>query len=448
MFAGPKLDSPSDIWSFLKNKGGLKLDSYDKSLPGELVAALYPSFAGSNETDLESLLRNYPPPVEEFLVAFFEVVQPFADMMVDLLQFVEKARANQGKANLQVKFDFDRDLPPLSFDLNHFRRWQETWQSVFGIFRINVWNNDLLWRLNNLTRFRSMDAVVHDDQLRRWLADYYQGPSGGGDWSPTEPPAPKSGVDYLDPLLARAWRVWERVVSESKYYGSERGGLRAGDDRGDNEQNDREEVRCQRWPRRLLASLDREDWAGSLARGLYSKAEYIRGLDEALRHVEAGPLSQHLSELFDSLQSREIEGEGVRRVLEDFLNLPVWQQRHEVYSAWIATQIANAVEDKGVVIHSVDGQLLFEFKGTHLATIGQMSSVLYLMAEVRSPLLQPLGFGRKKAMQPDYSLFGSPITSPKASILALDRRANQVRRTDQNICLKSFHNGFSTQGGC
>lgn len=126
------LSTASDVWAFLKQNGGLDLatEAYDKFMPQEIFKSLQVSFPGTKATDLDSLLETNAVSVEEFLVAFFRVVQPFADMMVDLLRLFEEAGANQGKLNLAVRFNFDKDLPPLEFDLNIFvdgkrggRRW-------------------------------------------------------------------------------------------------------------------------------------------------------------------------------------------------------------------------------------------------------------------------------------------------------------------------------------
>jgi hypothetical protein len=340
--------------------------------------------------------------------------------MTDLLRLFEEAKASQGKLNLAVRFNFDKDLRPLEFDFEHFRRWQETWQRIAGTFLATPWNHDSLWQLSSL--LRSMDARVHDLQMQQWLAMYYKGENLRGHWSDTEPAAPQSGVAQLDATLKRVWRVWLTVVYQSKRYGSDRTELHDrwySEARDEHAETEREALQ-ERWPLRLLAGLDSDHWAGSLAQGTYAKAEAIRELSEPERSNEANALNRKLTELFDSLGSIEFQGELLQRTLQDFLSLPVWQRRHELYSAWISTQILNALRDQGVEIHSFGGQLLFEFKGTHLATIGTFHPNLHLMAELRSPLAAPRGMGRKRAMQPDYSLITSPITSPEGSILEVE----------------------------
>lgn len=414
------LSTASEVWAFLKQDGGLSLDSYDRELPDELFESLRKSFPATTATDLDSLLNTNAIPVEDFLVAFFKVVQPFADMMVDLLRLFEEAKANQGKLNLAVRFNFDKDLPPLQFDLNHFRKWQETWQRVAGVFLANLWNQNSLWQLNGL--LRSMDARVRDSRMQRWLAVYSDGKNGRGHFADEEPPTPQSGVSELDATFERVWRVWLTVVRQSKRFGSDREELNRrwhSEMRNERIQSEREGQQ-ERWPLGMLAGMDSDHWAASLAQGAYAKAEEISTLSEPKRTEEADALNKKLTDLFDSLQVIEVEGESLQRVLQDFLNLPAWQRRHELYSAWISTQILNALRDQGVEIHSVDGHLLFEFRGTHLATIGTFRPNLHLMAELRSPLVAPRGVGRKRAMQPDYSLITSPITSPECSVLEVE----------------------------
>jgi len=414
------LATASDVWAFLKQSGGLSLDNYDKELPKELFESLRYLSSNTNATDLDSLLNTNVVSVEEFMVAFFSVVQPFADMMTDLLRMFEEADASQGKLNLAVRFNFDKDLPPLEFDLEHFRRWQESWQRVAGTYLANRWNSDTLWQLNSL--LRSMNTQVRDPRMKQWLDDYFGNDNSRGQWSDAEPPSPQCGVPKLDATLARVWRVWLTVVQQSKRYGRNLAEFRRlcfGENRVDRSESLPKQDQ-EPWPLELLGRLDSDHWTASLARGAYSKAEAIVELPEPERSREAEVLNQKLTELFNSLQVVEVEGESLQRTLQDFLNLPIWKQRHELYSAWISTQIVNALRDHSVDIHNVGGQLLFEFRGTHLATIGTFYPNLHLMAELRSPLVAPRGRGRKHAIQPDYSLITSPITSPECSILEVE----------------------------
>jgi hypothetical protein len=200
--------------------------------------------------------------------------------------------------------------------------------------------------------------------MKQWLHDYSGRDNRRGRWSDTEPSPPQCGAAELDATLVRVWRVWLAVVRHSKQYGSDREQL----NRLWRSKSQAERLHSQRetaqgsWPLELLGRLDNDLWARSLANGAYSKAEAIRELPEPERIREADALNQKLMGLFDTLELVEIEGESLQRTLEDFLNLPIWKQRHELYSAWVSTQIVNALHDHAVEIHCVEGQLLFEFK--------------------------------------------------------------------------------------
>lgn len=412
------LSTASEVWDFLKKNGGLLLESYDEDLPKELFDSLQSSSPSAKTADLDSTLKRVS--VEEFLIAFFSVVQPFADMMVDLLRLFEEADAKQGKLNLKVRFNFDKKLPPLEFDIEHFRSWQESWQQVAGTFQANQWNIGTLWKLNGI--LGSRNATVLNPAMKRWLAEYNTGKHDRGTWPDAEPPSPQCGIPDLDDTMARVWRVWLTVVRLSKRYGKDRELLHSlcyGNDRISRAESQLEQDQ-EPWPLELLGGLDSDYWAGLLAQGAYYRVETICKLAEPERSQEADALNKNLTELFDSLHVVTVEGESLQRTLQDFLNLPIWQRRHELYSAWISTQIVNALRDHDVELHCTGNQLLFEFKGTHLATVEALHPNLHLMAELRSPLAAPRGAGRKRAIQPDYSLITSPITSPDCSILEVE----------------------------
>lgn len=419
----------------MQEHGGLDVQTYDQDLALELFEVLKPTALGSKAGDLDSLLSGGEIGVEQFLIAFFRVVQPFSDMMSDLLRVFEKAGIKHGKVNLQVRFHFDEQTSPLDFDLKHFRQWQEEWQRVAGIFLVNLWSYDALWKLNGVVR--QMDASVRDEQMQDWLNQYRGSEGQSARMSGEEPLPPKSGVAELDAAFERMWSIWLTVVRESKRHGPERKELNRLWRENRNRRQDAvamegepgdgdygpcypsEEYR-ELWPLELLGMLDSDLWAASLAQGAYAKAEEIRNLQEPQQSAEARALNEKLIAIFASLGVAEVSGEWLQRSLLDFLSLPVWKQRHELYSAWIMTQILGAMRDEDAEIHSVDGRLLFEFKPTHLATFASRQPHLHLMAEVRSSLANPLGTGRKKSVQPDYSLIPSPITSPECSLMEVE----------------------------
>lgn len=91
--------------------------------------------------------------------------------------------------------------------------------------------------------------------------------------------------------------------------------------------------------------------------------------------------------------------------LEHTLNLPYWEKRYELYSAWILTQITKGLQDTGISYHVLDGVLSFSFRKTLLATCENLRPPLQIWAELRTKSTAPMkGIGRKKHIQPDYTL--------------------------------------------
>jgi len=408
----PILDDSRSIWLYLKQEAGLDTESYDDDLEHDLRTHL----ALPNKGSLEELLRSTATPVESFLFAFFRAIQPYAEMMSDLLRMFEKAGATRTNNNLAIRFDFGTKHPELSFDLRHFRQWHEVWSRVAGVFLVNVWDYQTIWELNGA--LRTMRPQVSNPTARKWLIDYNESRV----WPKFQFQAPSTGEKQLDDILRRAWQVWMTVVTESARYGDRRDDLR--EERNQrNERRERQESgesNRQMWSPEFLASIDSDGWAGSFASGAYDHAERISNLPPEDRRPVAEELSGALEQVFDKVPQEDFQGEALVKNLQDFLQLPIWRRRHELYSTWVGSQIIDACEDYGVHIHHVDGSLLLSFSGTHLATLTRGEPTMHIWAELRSPLQHPVGKGRKRNIQPDYSLIGEPITSPDMSILEVE----------------------------
>jgi|SanBayMetagenome_1026888.scaffolds.fasta_scaffold19143_1 hypothetical protein len=404
------LHSASDVWKFLKEQGGLNTDKYDVDLVEELKEKL----ASSSQSNLEDILENIS--IEDFIVAFFQTVQPYVEMMSDLLCMFEKAGAKQTNKNLAISFDFGKNIPELKFDLSHFKNFIEVWKRVSEVYLANEWDVETIWKLNNLLRENSGDTQNLD--LQTWLDQY----SEQKVWPDLQLPAPRSGDLDLDKTLAKVWKVWSEVVTETSKYGKERKilqniGFGRPENLSESEQKILQEEQV-RWPAKLLAQIDSDNWSASLAEGAYVKAERISKLEP--HSSEATELQKKLENLFTKVAKVEVKGETLIQQLQEFLQLPLWQHRHELYSVWIATQILNSLEDYSTRIHQVDGTLKFSFSGTHFATVDDFEPSLHIWTELRSPLKNPIGKGRSKSIQPDYSLVVDPITSPESSLLVIE----------------------------
>src|SRR5262249_44327360 len=114
------------------------------------------------------------------------------------------------------------------------------------------------------------------------------------------------------------------------------------------------------------------------------------------------------------------------QILYEFLSLPIWKARHELYAAWIFCEIINAIESDRPHIHANGQQLVFSFSGAHLATLQSYSPNLQLWCELRTPLKNPRGKSRKNAIQPDYSLAIGPVNYTKNTIIVVECKQYKV----------------------
>ncbi|HEX3526973.1 MAG TPA: hypothetical protein VH988_07895 [Thermoanaerobaculia bacterium] len=420
------LTSADAAWRFLEHEGGLDADFYDAATVTELRASLS---LPADETVSDALARRAVP-VEDFVAAFFKAVAPYAEMMNDLLNLFTRAGAQRSNHNLRLDFDFGRNIK-LDFDLNQFRDWLAVWERVSAATQVAQWDYHALWDLYSALRIERPQEN-DDPQLmgaagtgaEAWAREYM-----AGRWPRIALPAPTSGMPGLDRALERAWRLWSAIVQESTRVSSDREQLREFRQRVQTE--DREGEPQALWNPRFLSILDSDHWAASVAAGLYGTAEEARRMipgeereDFARRRLAT------LDELFARQPVVVVEAGSWAQILRDFLNLPVWQQRHELYGAWVWTQMLAALGGFACRIHQENGTIHFSFAGSHLATFPRLDPALHIWAELRSPLTEtPWGKGRRGKIQPDYTLLHDPITSRDSAVLVVECKQYRAAST-------------------
>ena len=413
------LTTAREVWARIRTNGGTDLERYDTELEDELRRRL-----ALPAGPLNDLLARHPVTVEAFISAFFHSAQPFVDMMADLLVMFERAGARQGNQNLDVEFDFGEGHAGLRFDLRHFRQWIERWRRALQMVDTELWDYRSLWELNGVLRadFNTLGGFreeVAEATVRDWMGAYM-----GGVWPQPLPVAPQTGFTDLDRLLSHAWNVWTAVFEVTSALAPDHSTLmqmRFGDERRDDAPRPVREL-----SRELLRNIQSDFWAGSFIVGGYAHAERIRLLGAAEQVQYADELAAGLRDVFDRVPAEQVEVDALLRVLDDFLRLPLWERRYELYSAWVSTRIIAALDGYGVRVHHDSGVLSFSFAGTHLATCDALLPRLHLWAEMRSPLEDPKGEGRKNAIQPDYTLLSDPITGLCSAVLVVE--CKQYRR--------------------
>ena len=102
-----------------------------------------------------------------------------------------------------------------------------------------------------------------------------------------------------------------------------------------------------------------------------------------------------------------------------------------------------------MIVHTVDGTLVFPFKETHLATIPCQNGNILIFSEKKTQLINPVGKSRTKHIQPDYSFYKEPITDRKSSILEIECKQYKKQSTDNFArALIDYSNGREKANVC
>ncbi|GAA1843452.1 hypothetical protein [Asanoa iriomotensis] len=411
-----------ELWSALASRYGLDAAGYDRELVDEIGAVL-----GLPAGDVGEALKTHGVTVEALLHAVLVCLASFAAMVRDLLALYETAAAGRADhPNLLVEYDFGARRPPLAFDLETFRSWAAVTAKATRALPARVWSDDQLWRLNATLRNADRGSLTRTRAAAEWAREYQ-----AGAWPASVPALTRTGRAGLDDLLRGARAVAVDVLRRCRAMSTDRIDLRR---RAGGGQAEGDPVTLD--PRRrmddgeaegdlaTLANVDRDSWLGELVDALDRVADRARtdpGLDTVV-------LERELSAVFESAPTTRSWVEQPEKVLVELLSLPAWNRRHDLYAAWVLTQIVGAAGPKRCKLHSTtDGRLSFSFRGSHVATIATPNhGPVAVWAELRTPSAHLVGKGRKSAIQPDYTLLKAPVTESVSALAVVE--CKQCRR--------------------
>jgi hypothetical protein len=397
----PHARSSAELWRLLETTGGLLAgdDDYDRPLVDELRARLDLPL----DVPIDEALDAKGVSTEAFVEAFFNAVEPYVAMWSDLLALFERAAATAGDQNLQVDYRFGAGSSlKLRFDLEHFRRVIERVALLRA--RFDLRRESLASDLWKITRVVEVDwgpwTPAPTDPLERIRLAC--GPDSHA-WPVELPQPPQSGDQRLDGLVNEAWLLFDAFLRALRAISRNHASLmRLADE--------------ERTPSVLFGATaeqvrqtESDFW---LPTTVVTLSEGIRRLAPGQRDEVAARLDDALSPLRNADPSLLAPS----RRLEEFLQLPIWKHRYELYSNWVCTQVVAALEDAGPLIHAADGTIIFSFSGTHLATFDGFHPRLHIWTELRTPLDDPVGAGRAKAIQPDIALLADPITAVRSPL--------------------------------
>lgn len=439
------LNTSWEIWDFLKEKAGLDIKNYDLHIVEELCKGLGIPFP-CKDIKMELQKRNISS--ELFIGTFLKAIQPYAQMIADLCVFFYLHGARRTNEEMKILFDFGKGPQDLAFDLKHFRETLWKYRKISQYVAIYGWNHNTLEELAEIFRdFWQYDP--RDSNAKDWLSNYGENRK----FNLSIPFLPATGIEEIDLWLQRIWQVWATVILECRNYGSNRDDLRKYADTQGKERPEISEEETKEsyefikssqelpdfkeWDVRTLSILDSDRWPERMLRGLFCFTEKLIEIPEDERKEKAQPTIQHIQKLFSNLPYWEGKREILTKEFLEILNLPIWNRRHELYQTWVLAQIDKALEDYQRTIHHVNGALILRFSGTHIGTIETERERIHIWSELRSPLTNPLGRGRKRHIQPDYSLTFEPITAPSQTVVAIEckqyRKANLKNFADALI---------------
>lgn len=231
-------------------------------------------------------------------------------------------------------------------------------------------------------------------------------------WPPLGETAPPSGIPDLDASIGTLWDLREEFL----------------------------QLVSRRWPTRDDYRVDfhNPDWSVDPLRLVVSDWR-----DHAMRHAlicladrtrvisahedsrdwlaeATNTLATDIDVVLARLPSQVRPAEETVNDLISILSLPMWVKRHELYSAWIFTRIADAVGLDRLSFLTRPGRLSFDFGGAQLATFDTVHGTAHIWTELKTRHPDPVGHGRTAGIQPDYSLSFEPVTEPDTSFLALE----------------------------
>ncbi|OJW32095.1 MAG: hypothetical protein BGO54_16915 [Sphingobacteriales bacterium 46-32] len=411
------------LWVFLKNNAGMDSVFYDQFLlDGEVGApGLYFNLGiPKGRNGFERDLLQHGIGSERLLVAFFKTLQPFSQLMSELCVFFEKHKIKETGSSLKVVFDFDKAAGAgLEFDLKHFRQTLEKLTKAKMLLGYYHLTNNHFWPLIHVFQDKLVGKTAANPTVRRWVDGYK---NNAQRISEPSIETPVTGNVKLDNGLSRIMVLWRNYIEACRRLGDTHEQFRKKMsellDIKDDCQTANEAVAP--WDATDLYYSESDFWPGTFLDMMFLTLEDIEVLPDIERQKEYEQLGKKLEMYLNTLPIQQHETDVFLKELIDLLNLPVWKRRYELYAAWVLTLIDKSFTSMSTVFHSVDEKLILSFRATHLATVDAGGESLELWSEVRSPVHQPSGKGRKENVQPDYSLFVGADHLPDRCLAAVE----------------------------
>lgn len=408
------------LWNSLISAGRLSPNSHDK----KFVEDLRKTLEIAPEEDIGAHLRAKKIKPTPFLIAVVNALQPFSMMLNDIYAMFAEGGVRHSNDEVLIQFDFG-EADKLKFDAENFRAALKALERLNSVVSMHAFKpsdlNDIAGGiLQALVRRHPTDdasarsnaaliignrngqSVKHYDALANDAANAWINHSSGWPYL-TSPPLPQwSADDPLGKAIAPLSKAVEQLCFRTTRYTSQAELRKARSSEGPQTEK---RIPISLWSEDLLAWVQDDH----PVRFIYLRILWFchelapkNANDRMAFAIEIEKLISNHSKLEQKTQSAN--------ALDDLLNLPIWQQRSQLYSVWLVTVLKRELKsEERFELKGNNGRLNFAFSPTHIADLHMGRNVLKLVAELRVSAedIELAGEGRKENIQPDYSLIQS-----------------------------------------
>ena len=346
-----------DAWEQL-GQCGLEVNGRDADF-AEAIRNRVDDRAGTLEEALEGCSS------EQFVRAFLATAEPYVKMLKGILRMFEMAGIKQGEDHWRVAFD------DYEASVEHFKQWERVFDSIGWYVEVHDLTQQDWGRLVETARSSFVTGRKGDS---------------GAFWDTLKP---KSGIVptlHAEPWMRDLWVLISRVEQLLSEAGLDLVTARQNIQWGEPNQEKTDGFAVD-----FLRKFQHDYQISQLI----AAYEVFSSSPEARQEVDGA-----IAELLAAVPRRKFWSEASVDELKPFLQLPIWQMRHEFYAAWVAAEQIAVFRDSGIDVHSEGGKITFPFRETRVATL--RSGAWSLISERRTPLDAPSGAGRKENVPPDY----------------------------------------------
>lgn len=393
----------AQLWQHWIDCGLVRPGDYDRDLVdliGQQIGRLGAGAAAA--TSLGDEMERAGWSAQDLIRAVAPAVTSFVGMQRDLLAMYSRIGATSAtEENLRIEYEFD-DGHPVDFEFSDFR------ETVAMLVRAVVLVQPLRPDPNEVWNVPARDLARDprvDESLRHVPWDLCTLPPG------TRLPRPKgTGNARLDRATERWVALVEGVLELMHLFGRDRFEVMRAIEAG----------ALPRDVGQVVRDMASDVW-------LRTALECAHGLAIAVRDGTLAPRDDLIAEVeswlttFAVADAPRVAVEQLVAGFVDVLSMPMWGRRHELYSAWVVTQIDEALDRSRLVFELDGGTLRFPFRATRIAKVETADGSFELWSELRSTLVAPGGRGRTSNVQPDH-LFIPRGAGGKDAVLVVEAK--------------------------